>query len=628
MEGNNKDYNEVIYVPVSELNDVAGNVEVEYDMVTPQQILQIPTSRAQTENGSCYPISLISVGKKNKLKNKLTLSEGEEIEIKKLKNTESEHAILPTMNEGQQFFVIDSQQNEHSFESITDDSHLLDNTTSTIILQIQDDSMDQETQHYQEYAEEVLVMDDSDAERTESLKENDDDEEYNERYDTTVGNFDTGEDNFHERNESDLVPSAEHAHVISSDINTELCMVESQSASNNAENVKDLPDVSLSQDNFLEYIAQDGQLYQKVTTKVKNFKCPMCEEVFPHKRLLFQHLQLHFKSKNFECEECGDRFYQQHCLKLHQVTHVEMPKERRNGSVQDSLWCNICCIPFNKEFAFKQHVLKTHSHLDVSLNTNFQEFLPKHCLSSSKMTQYVCFHCKETFTDQEEFTMHIQLHSENYECVGCDRRFPNKRQLDLHSWTHLSKFVCSHCKLSFNSRSKLETHTCTTKHVRRKLPMPMQVTDQYSTSLFLCEKCNQTFKSEPDLQQHVLSHLYMFTCQVCQEKFPNATKLTEHIKETSHKHLFKCVVCTETFPTTVLARDHEERAHNMTTCPICKELLTKEERKTHSHVFHPTIKCDLCPLMFSTDTGLKIHKQKAHSSKFTHIYFHKVIKTL
>nr|CAD7406559.1 unnamed protein product [Timema poppensis] len=27
MEGNNKDYNEVIYVPVSELNDVAGNVE-------------------------------------------------------------------------------------------------------------------------------------------------------------------------------------------------------------------------------------------------------------------------------------------------------------------------------------------------------------------------------------------------------------------------------------------------------------------------------------------------------------------------------------------------------------------------------------------------------------------------
>nr|CAD7259320.1 unnamed protein product [Timema shepardi] len=217
MEGNNKDYNEVIYVPVSELNDVAGNVEVEYDMVTPQQILQIPTSTSKTENRSCYPISLISVGKKNKLKNKLTHSDGEEVEIKKLKNAESEHAILPTMNEGQQFFVIDSQQNEHSFGSITDDSHLLDNTTSTIILQIQDDSMDQDTQHYQEYAEEVLVMDDSDAERTESLKENDDDE-YNERYDTTIGNFDTGEDNFHVKNKSDLVPSAERGLVISSDM--------------------------------------------------------------------------------------------------------------------------------------------------------------------------------------------------------------------------------------------------------------------------------------------------------------------------------------------------------------------------------------------------------------------------
>ena len=54
----------------------------------------------------------------------------------------------------------------------------------------------------------------------------------------------------------------------------------------------------------------------------KSHKCNNCGEVFPSKKCLNTHKEVHVRDKYHKCDECGEAFPSEECLNTHKEVHV------------------------------------------------------------------------------------------------------------------------------------------------------------------------------------------------------------------------------------------------------------------------------------------------------------------
>ncbi|KAK9730693.1 hypothetical protein QE152_g14329 [Popillia japonica] len=167
--------------------------------------------------------------------------------------------------------------------------------------------------------------------------------------------------------------------------------------------------------------------------------------------------------------------------------------------------CRICSRKFNDLINFKQHSNRAHSIMDdKQLN---QCFFTEVSNNTSDLTSMRCDVCKETFTNKQLLSQHIQMHidsiipSERLRCAECRKMFTKKKQYKTHMLLHklVKKKKAPQLKRlkSFPKKKELDRHPV--EPSKKKKPAKV---------LYKCNYCDfQSTKKCIDFVQHML-HKY------------------------------------------------------------------------------------------------------------------------
>ena len=193
--------------------------------------------------------------------------------------------------------------------------------------------------------------------------------------------------------------------------------------------------------------------------------------------------------------------------------------------------------------------------------------------------------------------------------------------------------ICKICEGPFKDQKEYDVHSL--RHVKLE--------DGETIKIFKCEKCDEVFESQQQLNDHLWRHLGIFSCRDCDESFTSLTDLEEHVK-TCHLGVetkkFDCDIIPEgsssnmnlVGPSTASSltqtthnvfeckrfqkqshlRDHEllQQVPDAFKCQECSKTFSRRRYfKTHQELHkNPDLyKCNHCPKTFTRPSTLKGH---------------------
>ncbi|XP_074542191.1 uncharacterized protein LOC141802551 [Halichoeres trimaculatus] len=123
---------------------------------------------------------------------------------------------------------------------------------------------------------------------------------------------------------------------------------------------------------------------------------------------------------------------------------------------------------------------------------------------------------------------------------------------------------------------------------------------------FICPLCGNIYSNKRSLSQHLKRHRSMFSCLVCEKKFPRRVEFETHMRIHTGEKPFCCSVCGSRFSDKSNYRAHV-RIHTR----------EKDQWETGSTRIHPRKKCKICMKTFHENDlvkHLKMHQEQKHFS--------------
>uniref|UniRef100_A0A182NN36 C2H2-type domain-containing protein n=1 Tax=Anopheles dirus TaxID=7168 RepID=A0A182NN36_9DIPT len=442
------------------------------------------------------------------------------------------------------------------------------------------------------------------------------------------------------------------------------------------------------------YICQKGFLVraeltlhlQSEHTKDIPFNCSMCvsETITNLNRLNLHHMQ-HDPTLKRRCLYCPARFscgqaVSRHMRNLHQSQYnIDADRNRR-------FVCRYCAQKFTKKYDLEKHEKKhlaegstdgdyMKRELMCYICNDFmaksREDLNKHVNVHSDWLPYRCGKCDDKLINSTRVLReHLRQHAEGLaiKCVYCEQRFVsladcqhheerahvNEKQLDelqeakIQSEIHDTKvivvdgqkrFQCDSCDRSYSLVSTLRRHqnihavdkTFECKYCGKVFNKPSSLAmhekrNHDADSPFSCDVCDKRFKETSRLIDHRRTHSgeKPFICEVCGKCFRVRQVLKEHKlsclgAEASHPCF--CVFCSQTFDNLSTALQHVKSSHETDIpdmkCRYC-DLIFREAESLVEHEFRHTlpgiISCNVCNRIFKHHKNLMRHV-KMHADK-------------
>lgn len=233
-----------------------------------------------------------------------------------------------------------------------------------------------------------------------------------------------------------------------------------------------------------------------------------------------------------------------------------------------------------------------------------------------------------------------------HKCPTCGKLFPSRAHLKEHEVTHsdTQQYWCRVCNQGFKRKNALSKHmrifhpdgpdnvvcSCGKLFASKEL-MEKHKENSGQHRLLVCGECGALYKTEANLESHLLLHqerqtegnaAWPYTCNTCQEKFSSRASLSNHTKDIHSASTLQCPECSKTFRTTKQLHLHRLRRHTAGDreflCPLCsKAFHVLKDLRRHMQTHNPagTHECPVCHAKFKTESTLRSHMKSNSKGK-------------
>ncbi|XP_038221365.1 zinc finger protein 14-like [Zerene cesonia] len=284
---------------------------------------------------------------------------------------------------------------------------------------------------------------------------------------------------------------------------------------------------------------------------------------------------LNYLNSPYKCDLCYRGFIDPIAFGKHRDKHDE-----KNGAHK----CKICHLRYMSGRLLRAHVISTHSR------------------------RYECNICKQLTHTRHQAKEHELWHNgHTYLCKLCGQRFVKSSSYLTHMRkSHASEHICVSCGAGFVSAYGLRMHASKSHRGDVDTKKDEPISDSF------CAECKIQFKSVDAWKKHVIAAHYVFkgkgaTCPICKEHVSEAHKFSHmrtHTTMRAHAHDYE-----RTPAMTTLSCDHcESKFFNLT------KLRTHIKRVHLGYKYDKNIVCESCGKHCTSTAALQYH-QRRHSGE-------------
>lgn len=347
----------------------------------------------------------------------------------------------------------------------------------------------------------------------------------------------------------------------------------------------------------------------------EEISCPNCPAVFYTLSDFEIHKTSHDLNRPFCCKLCNLRFWRRPSLCQHY----------REDHPDDVFTCHFCTKTYSSKKSLARHEKKWHqsekrkffmdlqekrstenytcSQVDTTRDSDEDGNTNSADSDSDSAPYFPCHVCGKTFPTSESLEDHQLCHlgEKPHECAECGRCFFQASQLQQHQRMHKSEFQCQICGRGFvslfalrkhkHSHGKSRPYRCSKCHL--SFTGPLQLAEHMSTHQeenFPCDICNCVFRSKSSRAEHRKSHSksgdhypafilkeeelssvpkslsgitreLKYRCGVCNERFSDPEKLSEHGCMAAKERPYSCLDCNKHFLDTCHLKKHRATHH-------------------------------------------------------------------
>ncbi|KAK9712497.1 Zinc-finger associated domain (zf-AD) [Popillia japonica] len=263
-------------------------------------------------------------------------------------------------------------------------------------------------------------------------------------------------------------------------------------------------------------------LHMKNHNRKRSYECTECKKQFFTKYDLGKHIQTHSNERPFPCVVCKKSFARESLLHRHEKTHVDVPK----------YLCTYCDRTFLLRADLDAHIEKHKKKRPFQCRICkksfvFKQGLERHEITHSEEKPHKCNYCEASFTSPIKLMRHVTSHAglRPYPCKLCGRTFLLSHHLTRHMRSHyaakeIGQHKCDICSMSFRRKDSLINHSTIHSMVNLKCVIcytsfdnAKQVMNHITTHLsglpYPCDKCDYSFDTQDQLEEHELKHAEM-----------------------------------------------------------------------------------------------------------------------